>query len=226
MTPFPALQLKDVRLGHLGPFTLRADFGERLAIYDPGETVPLFWDFLAGLRRPSRGSQADAGGQMHYIDADGALYPQLTLAENFSFYAGLYGFDQAEVARVCTLLRLQEFTQKHPKALLPAQRHLAAVGIGLLGDPDILIANALFAKLGVTQMQRVADILPPVLSGKLFCFRATRTYELRFAQRFYLLLPHALIGPWSADMVTGLAEKPADAPSAEQLLALLDRRKN
>ncbi|MBE3557218.1 MAG: hypothetical protein IMW91_09155 [Firmicutes bacterium] len=226
MTAPPALQLESVRLGRFGPFTLHADFGERLAIYDPGETVPLFWDFLAGLRQPSRGSQTEAGGQMHYIDADGTLYPRLSLAENFSFYAGLRGFAKAEVARVFTLLGLQDHAQKHPQALLPAQRHLAAVGIGLLGDPDILIANALFAKLGIMQMQALADTLQPVLSGKLLCFRATRAYELHFAQRFYLLFPHALIGPWPVTAVRDFAEKPADAPSVEQLLSLLRKREN
>lgn len=157
-------------------------FGEARALHDVNlnvgddETIVLIGPngagkttllrLVAGLIRPSEGdvevggvSPVKARARVGLIGHEPNLYPHLTVAENLSFFAQLYGVD--EDLAFDTLRRLHADHKKESlfHTLSRGEAQKASIARALVQDPDVLLADEPFSSLD----EESAALLPPLL---------------------------------------------------------------
>jgi multiple sugar transport system ATP-binding protein len=95
-----------------------------------------------------------------------ALYPSKTVAENMGFALKMHGVDKAErerrVKAAATLLGLEEFLDRKPRALSGGQRQRAAMGRAIVREPQTFLMDEplsnLDAKLRVRTRAQIAEL--------------------------------------------------------------------
>jgi len=138
-------------------FSFKVDRGEIYALVGPdgaGKTTII--RTLCNLVSPDSGSTSIAGLDVSrefdriklvlgYMPQIFSLYPDLTVAENLSFYGGIYGIkNQAYRDKVEYLYRfsnLKPFAKRRAQALSGGMKQKLALSCALMHDPEVLILD-------------------------------------------------------------------------------------
>jgi ABC-2 type transport system ATP-binding protein len=108
---------------------------------------------LLGLLRPSQGSAQVLGydittqseqirARVGYMSQKFSLYHDLTVQENLSFYAGVYGVTRRErVAEVAELIGLRELLRERVSSLSTGWRQRLALGTAIVHNPSLLFLD-------------------------------------------------------------------------------------
>ena len=174
----PAIETRGLTKTFAGVAALR-DFDFRLA---PGEAVALFGPNGAGkstllrlcatLLRPSRGAVRIFGkdgrdGSMvvrrriGFLSHQSFLYPDLTPTENLSFYARMFGVENAaqRVAELLDRVGLLGWANRPVRTLSRGLEQRCALARALLHEPDLLMLDEPFTGLDVDASATLRGVL-------------------------------------------------------------------
>ncbi|MEY2492997.1 MAG: drug efflux transport system ATP-binding protein [Verrucomicrobiota bacterium] len=173
---------------------------------------------LCGLTRPTRGSAtidgADAWRKRHavrskfgYVAQRFSLYRDLTVAENFRFFAGAHrvpsrAIDE-RIKQVLSLIDLEGKRDATAGSLSGGMRQLLALGCAIIHDPPLLFLDEPTSGLDPVHRQQIWDLLYDFSNRGVTIFvtthymdEAERCTEVGFLARGSLLAkatPRALI---------------------------------
>src|SRR5512136_2194276 len=125
-------------VGFLGPngSGKTTTFRMLLGLYEPSEGRAVVLGYDAS--RQSEEVRARAG----YMSQKFALYDDLTVQENLSFYGGVYGItDKARIMRTLELVGLRGHEPTLTKSLSAGWRQRLALGIALVHEPKLLFLD-------------------------------------------------------------------------------------
>ncbi|MGH2751399.1 MAG: heme ABC exporter ATP-binding protein CcmA [Actinomycetota bacterium] len=122
---------------------------------------------LAGLLRPSGGSASLWGREIRssdemirrrigYAGHESGLYSRLSVTENLTLFAELYGVRRARVDEVLEGLALTERAGAPVGALSAGLKRRAAVARAVLHEPDVLLLDEPYANLDDDAAERVS----------------------------------------------------------------------
>jgi ABC-2 type transport system ATP-binding protein len=174
---------------------------------------------LCGLTRPSTGSAAIAGADVWrkrhivrtkfgYVAQRFSLYRDLTVVENFRFFAGAHRVPPRQIdermKRVLHLIDLENKRDEPAGKLSGGMRQLLALGCALIHDPPLLFLDEPTSGLDPVHRQQIWDLLYDLSHRGITIFvtthymdEAERCTEVGFLERGTLLAkatPRALIG--------------------------------
>ena len=98
---------------------------------------------LIGQLKPHEGSVV-ANGKFGYCPQDTLLFPELTVEENFRYFASAYGLNKEwkrEFHKLLKQFNFEESLHQRVEELSGGTRQKANLCIGLIHDPDILILD-------------------------------------------------------------------------------------
>jgi ABC-2 type transport system ATP-binding protein len=173
---------------------------------------------LCGLTRPSTGTATIAGADVWrnrqtvrskfgYVAQRFSLYRDLTVVENFRFFAGAHRVSPREIdERINRVLRLIDLEDKRAEAagrLSGGMRQLLSLGCALIHDPPLLFLDEPTSGLDPVHRQQIWDLLYDLSHRGITIFvtthymdEAERCTEVGFLARGTLLAkatPRALI---------------------------------
>ena len=138
----------------LDGFTLSVRTGEILGLIGPnGAGKSTFIRAVAGLVSPSAGTIAVLGqapgrrvaGQLGYMTQSAALYEDLSVRENLSFFGAVYGLTARDAKtrgeELLALLRLTEKVDRPVHELSGGQRQLANLACAMVHGPRLLLLD-------------------------------------------------------------------------------------
>jgi ABC-2 type transport system ATP-binding protein len=157
--------------------SLRVARGEIFGFLGPngaGKTTTI--RMLCGLLEPSRGTAEVAGCDIRserdrerikrktgYMAQTFSLYPDLTVEENFRFFAGVYGiYGQRATKRMNDIfghVELDELRKVQAGRLSGGMRQRLALACALVHDPQLLFLDEPTAGVDPSQRQRLWDFL-------------------------------------------------------------------
>lgn len=200
---------------------------------------------LCGLTKPTRGKAsitgADVWRKRHlvrtkfgYVAQRFSLYRDLTVVENFRFFAGAYRVPPREIEkRIAEVLRLIDLEGKRDTpagALSGGMRQLLALGCAMIHQPPLLFLDEPTSGLDPVHRQQIWDLLYDLSSRGITIFvtthymdEAERCTEVGFLARGKLLAmapPSALIRSIRAKLLE-LSVEPA-MPALLQLRSAPD----
>jgi len=122
---------------------------------------------LSGLLRPSGGSALLFGQEIRsssesirrrigYVSHDSGLYARLSVIENLSLFANLYGVTPDRVDEVIDHLDMHEWRSTQVGALSAGLKRRAAVARAVLHEPDVLLLDEPYANLDDDASERVS----------------------------------------------------------------------
>ena len=165
---------------------------------------------LCGLVAPTRGAAEVAGhdivrerGQIKretgYMAQTFSLYPDLTVEENFRFFAGAYGvYAQAATRRMHTLfeqIELEELRDVQAGRLSGGMKQRLALACALVHEPTLVFLDEPTAGVDPANRQRLWDFLYALVEGGTSLF--VTTHYLDEAERCHavgFMLGGRLIG--------------------------------
>lgn len=136
--------------------------GEVVALVGPngaGKTTML--SMLAGVLRPDSGRLTVGLGGIGWVPQRAAVYPKLTIRENFKLFARMERVDDrpAAVARTADRVGLTDRLDDRVGRLSGGMRQRVSIGIGLIADPGVLLLDEPSAALDPLQRNRLWDLL-------------------------------------------------------------------
>ena len=122
---------------------------------------------LAGLMRPSGGSALLFGQEIRsssesirrrigYVSHDSGLYARLSVIENLTLFANLYGVTLDRVDEVVDQLNMHEWRSRQVGALSAGLKRRVAVARAVLHEPDVLLLDEPYANLDDDASERVS----------------------------------------------------------------------
>jgi heme ABC exporter ATP-binding subunit CcmA len=155
--------------------------GEALAVAGPnGAGKSTLLRLLAGLMRPSagevrvlgrpvRGSDGDARRAIGLLSHQSLLYDDLTLLENLTFAARLYGIARAKDTALAALEQagLTARADELPRRLSRGLLQRAAIARALLHRPQVLLLDEPFTALDAASAERLRSELRVAVEGGL-----------------------------------------------------------
>ncbi len=149
-------------VGYLGPngsgktTTIRMLLG--LLAPTEGEATVLGYDAY----RQSEEVRARAG----YMSQKFAIYDDLTVLENLTFYGGVYGItDKARIARTLKLVGLQGHDSTLTRSLSAGWRQRLALGIALVHQPKLLFLDEPTSGVDPTARRAFWDLIYELAEG-------------------------------------------------------------
>ena len=76
-----------------------------------------------------------------YVTQAPSIYPDITVRENFRFFAGILGVDEDRIEAAIDTVKLGDFAARVGGDMSGGQRARVSLGTALLGDPDMLILD-------------------------------------------------------------------------------------
>jgi len=156
------------RVVALGGVSLDVERGSVLGLLGPnGAGKSTLFGCLLGLIRPSAGQITIDGApigsgtrrRFGYTPERVALYPQRTVGDNASFFAGLRGCGAADVEQQLARVGMWEFRARKVRQLSKGMLQRVALAIALCGAPDLLILDEPFNGLDPALLDSLRDIL-------------------------------------------------------------------
>jgi len=206
----PELAIETVNLGKrlgvawaLERVTMQVRPGERVAVVGPnGAGKSTLLRLLATLWKPSSGEVRLFGcsephaipslrRRLGYVGHNSLLYPQLTVAENLTFYAQLYGVQRAQerVDLLCDKLGLTGWRERPVRSLSRGLEQRTSLARALLHAPDLLLLDEPFTGLDTDASMRVTELVEQVSRAGATVLLATHdfTYAERLCERVVCL---------------------------------------
>lgn len=190
---------------------LAAGPGEAIAVVGPnGAGKSTLLRILAGIMRPSAGEvrvlgrplrrgERSAGSAVGLLSHQSLLYDDLTLAENLSFTARLYGLAAPrETARAALEeAGLADRADDLPRRLSRGLLQRAAIARSLLHRPRVLLLDEPFTALDAAAADRLRGLLRTRLAEGLAMVLVT--HDLAEAWALVTRVAVLLSGRWAAD---------------------------
>ena len=188
-TAEPVLEARDLvkRFGDrvaLRGVSLSASAGELVAVIGPngaGKTTLL--SILAGILQPTSGEISRAPTDIGWVPQQAAVYGKLTVAENLRLFARLEGRPDPEavVERMLDQTDLRERAHDQVSTLSGGNRQRVNIAIGLLSQPEVLLADEPSAALDPRQRAKLWEfILDLAAAGTTVVFS---THNIQEAER-------------------------------------------
>ncbi|MBW4029771.1 MAG: ABC transporter ATP-binding protein [Acidobacteria bacterium] len=143
-----------VRRGHhevLGALTFAVTPGELVGLLGPsGSGKSTLMRTLLGLQAITSGTARVLGERagspglrrrIGYMAQGSAIYPDLSVLENLTYFSGVLGLDAAEASRVMDLVDLRRHAARLVATLSGGERSRVSLAVALLGDPPLLILD-------------------------------------------------------------------------------------
>jgi len=194
-------------------FTVNA--GEVVGYLGPngsGKTTTI--RMLLGLLAPSEGRASvlgyDAWSQAEevrarsgYMSQKFALYDDLTVLENLTFYAGVYGIrDRQRIAQTIDLVGLKGHESTLTRALSTGWRQRLALGIALVHQPKLLFLDEPTSGVDPTARRAFWDLIYELAGGGVTVFVTTHYMdEAEYCERVGIMRAGKLL---AMDTPTGL----------------------
>jgi ABC-2 type transport system ATP-binding protein len=144
--------------------TFSVDPGELVAIIGPngaGKTTLL--SILAGVLAPDEGEVSRPPGSraVGWVPQQVALYSKLSVAENLRLFArlGRLADPDAAVRRMLVETALEDRAEEEVGRLSGGNRQRVNIGIGLLGEPTVLLLDEPSASLDPRQRERLWEFI-------------------------------------------------------------------
>ncbi len=136
---------------------LRVGQGEIYGLVGPsgaGKTTLI--RMICGLLRPSLGSIAVLGhpvpaefraieARIGYMPQERAVYRDLTVAENLTFFGQIYGLNKHEIStrigELLALMRMRELQDQRADRLSGGERQRLSLACALIHDPELLVLD-------------------------------------------------------------------------------------
>lgn len=136
---------------------------------------------IAGLLRPDRGTVAidghpidigdeDVRRQIAYVGHATGLYRHLTVGENLSLFARLYGVDEHRTTEALSSVGLTDRKSSRIDALSAGLKRRAAIARALLTEPKVLLLDEPYANLD--------DDASEMVSAAIQAWRGEATYAV------------------------------------------------
>ena len=160
------LKLKDVSFSYgkkriLSSFGFELGKGECLVLAGPngsGKSTAL--SLMAGVLRPERGS-IEAEGKIGYVPQGTALFEDMSVGDNLSFFASLAGCKVPQSLP----FGLDELRKVRVSKLSGGMQKLLSIACGMLGQPNILLLDEPCAGLDVQHRVELSAELLRFKSG-------------------------------------------------------------
>jgi ABC-2 type transport system ATP-binding protein len=135
----------------LRSISFRAAPGELIGLLGPsGSGKTTLMRSLLGVQALTSGSvkvlssavgSASLRGRIGYMAQGSAVYPDLTVAENLEYFAGVLGLSSKEVDHVVAVVALTSFTNRLASSLSGGEQTRLSLAIAILGSPPALILD-------------------------------------------------------------------------------------
>jgi ABC-type multidrug transport system ATPase subunit len=147
----------------LAPTDLELHEGELVALVGPnGAGKSTLLALLAGALPPSGGrvERPEPAPLVGWVPQEPAVYGHLSARENLVLFARLQELDQPEAAAAAVLgsMGLADDSQRTAELSVGTRQRLN-LGVGLLGDPDVLLLDEPTASLDPSARRRLFDFL-------------------------------------------------------------------
>jgi len=159
-----------------------------VGLYGPnGAGKSTLLHLLAGVRRPSSGSillgsaragSAEARQRTGYLAHDSLLHPHLTVTENLTFYATLYGLPATAVGKALAQTRGEYLAALKVGELSQGMRQKAALARCLLHTPQLLLLDEPFASLDRATVEELQQALAGLRDAGMTILASTHTPQL------------------------------------------------
>ncbi|MGC8856339.1 MAG: ATP-binding cassette domain-containing protein [Anaerolineae bacterium] len=169
---------------------------------------------LLGLLAPSEGRATVLGydaftqaeevrARSGYMSQKFALYDDLTVLENLTFYAGVYGIRERErIARTIDLVGLHGHESTLTRALSTGWRQRLALGIALVHQPRLLFLDEPTSGVDPTARRAFWDLIYELADGGVTVFVTTHYMdEAEYCERVGIMRAGKLL---AMDTPTGL----------------------
>lgn len=136
--------------------------GEVVALVGPnGAGKTMLLSMLAGVLRPDSGRLTVGPGGLGWVPQRAAVYPKLTVRENFDLFARMERVCDrpAAVTRTADRVGLTARLDDRVGSLSGGMRQRVSIGIGLIAEPDVLLLDEPSAALDPLQRKRLWDLL-------------------------------------------------------------------
>ena len=217
--------------------TFSVERGEVVGYLGPngsGKTTTI--RMLLGLLRPSAGEARVLGFDAHsqtekirartgYMSQKFALYGDLTVRENLTFYAGVYGVrDGGRVDAVLEQVGLREVQKERVEALSTGWRQRTALGTAIIHEPELLFLDEPTSGVDPNARRAFWDLIYALVEEGVTVFVTTHYMdEAEYCQRVGIMRQGRLL---AMDTPSALKERALPGPawevSAQPLLPALE----
>lgn len=144
---------------------------------------------LAGILRPDSGAASILGldlftqtesikQRIGYVAQQFALYPDLTVYENITFYAGLYGVtDKHRLQQLLELYDLTQFRDKSAGLLSGGFKRRLAIACATAHDPEVIFLDEPTAGIDPVTRKELWDLFYSLATGGKTLFVTTHYME-------------------------------------------------
>ena len=150
------IEVTDLRVARnaneiLKSISFRAASGELIGLLGPsGSGKSTLMRSLLGVQAITSGSarilNCEAGalplrGRLGYMAQRAAIYLDLSVEENISYFSGILGQAPTEIARVLDVVALTSFADRLVSSLSGGEQTRVSLAVSLLGSPPVLILD-------------------------------------------------------------------------------------
>ena len=158
---------------------LEVKVGEITAVIQlTGQRKQLFLDLLTGQTPPTAGTirlaecdpfldRQQFATQVGVLAAENGLYPRLTVRQNLTFYAALYGSPHARVDEVLAQVGLADRVNSRADGLPAGLARRLAFGRAILHQPTVLLLVDPFANCDAPSVSWLSRLIEEMAAGKL-----------------------------------------------------------
>ncbi|WP_082233082.1 ABC transporter ATP-binding protein [Halobacillus massiliensis] len=202
MIEFKEVSKKYKRKQVLDPFSLTIREGSSVGIIGPnGAGKSTFLKLAASIERPSNGEITFSGTPykksisrvrkaIGYVPQDIALYEELTVKEQISFWSSLekQKTDENFLAKMIETLRLHEVFGERVERLSGGWRRKVNLCVGLLRNPSVCMLDEPTAGVDLAAKEDIIDWLKQLhQEGKTLLYISHDWYELKKLSNEFLL---------------------------------------
>lgn len=223
------------------PLTLHIGRGDLVGVVGPnGAGKSTLMQMIATVLKPSAGTIAIDGKdsvkqvkavrrRIGYVPQDLALYTDLSVRDNLSFWAKMAGADvsRARIAQITDIVGLtQQVTTKVSRLSGGMQRKLN-IAVALLHDPDILIMDEPTVGIDIQSKQDIVTFIKKLgTRGKTILYSSHDAQEIEQLSNKLLIMNSGKLQYYGTvvrayDTVRDHGSSDLDVPSFPQLLARL-----
>lgn len=179
--------------------SLRVEPGQTVGILGAtGQAKTLLWQLLSGRVPCTAGTIRLAGldpvhhwdqltRQVGLLPLENSLYTRLTVRQNLTFFANMYGLNRGRVDQVLHQVGLTDQANERTESLSPGLARRLAFGRMILHQPTILILMEPFTECDASSIEVLSRLIGELAAAAILIITAESTGLRSLCQTFYVL---------------------------------------